>query len=139
MKPLLEVTLMSAEYVSDYKFRFAFSDKTVSVVDFKRFIKHQESLHKFLDLERFKKIKIHKAHCNIYWGRNWDMNFHVWEIYNETEIIPCKPFNPHMSFKERARLGMEALANQPPVSFEQVKAQVRRLKARSTAKNKKIM
>ena len=44
---------------------------------------------------------------------------------------------PNMSFQERAKLGMELLAKQPPVTLEQARAQVLWLKKQSNAKNKK--
>lgn len=42
-----------------------------------------------------------------------------------------------MTFQERAKLAMEALSKQPPVTLEQARAQVQRIKDRSKAKNKK--
>lgn len=39
---------------------------------------------------------------------------------------PFKP-DPKMSFKERARLGMELLAKQPPLTYEQMKEQADRV------------
>ena len=43
-----------------------------------------------------------------------------------------------LSFEERAKLAMEALAKQPPVTIEEVRAQVKWLKEKSTSKNKKV-
>ncbi|WP_165587173.1 hypothetical protein [Flavobacterium sp. MEB061] len=45
--------------------------------------------------------------------------------------------NYKISFQERAKLGMEILAKQGPVTLEQARAQVKRLKEASTSKVKK--
>ncbi len=42
-----------------------------------------------------------------------------------------------MSFQERARLGLEELSNQLPVTLEMAKEQALRLKDKSNSKNKK--
>lgn len=49
-----------------------------------------------------------------------------------------KKFNYNISFQEMARLGMEALAKQKPMSLEQMRAQVLWIKIRGThTKHKK--
>jgi hypothetical protein len=42
-----------------------------------------------------------------------------------------------MSFQERAKLGMEQLSKQPPVSLKEAREQVKWLKSKSTTKNKR--
>ena len=42
-----------------------------------------------------------------------------------------------MLFKDRAKIGMEALAKSKPTTYEQKKEQVQRVLARSSANNKK--
>ena len=42
-----------------------------------------------------------------------------------------------LSFAERAKLAMEILSKQPPVTLEEARAQARRVSERSTSKMKK--
>lgn len=90
MKPPKGVTLKSAKYINEYSFLFSFSNKKEFIVDFKPIIKHGTSLLKYLDYSKFKKIKIDKTHGDIYWGKDWDMCFHIDAIYGETKILPVK-------------------------------------------------
>jgi hypothetical protein len=48
-----------------------------------------------------------------------------------------KKVNKSLSFQELAKLSMENLSKQPPVTYEQAKAQVQRVMARISTKNKK--
>jgi hypothetical protein len=86
MKPPKGVTLVSAKYIKDYTFLFTFSNGRESLVDFTPVITHGTSLLKFLDPTKFKKINIFNS--DIYWGRNWDMCFHLHDYYGETEVGP---------------------------------------------------
>lgn len=86
MKPSKGVTLVSAKYIEDYSFLFTFSDKKQSLVDFKPIITHGTSLLKYLDYSQFKKINIDKVRGDIYWGKDWDMCFHIEAYYGETQI-----------------------------------------------------
>ncbi|MDX6187890.1 hypothetical protein SGQ83_00880 [Flavobacterium sp. Fl-318] len=45
--------------------------------------------------------------------------------------------NCKLTFKERAKIGMEILAKQKPVTLEQARAQAKRLSESSTSKEKK--
>ncbi|MFH6946386.1 hypothetical protein [Flavobacterium sp. FlaQc-50] len=45
--------------------------------------------------------------------------------------------NCNISFKERAKIGMEILAKQKPVTLEQARAQAKWLSESSTSKEKK--
>lgn len=88
MKPPKGVTLTKAKYIKDYSFLFTFSNGKESLVDFEPIISHGESLRKFLDPVKFKKMNIDKARGNIWWGKNWDMCFHIETYYGETEVGP---------------------------------------------------
>jgi len=90
MKPPKRVNLISAKYFKDYKFLFKFNNGNESIVDFEPIISHGTSLLNYLDVSKFKKININKDTGDIYWGKNWDMCFHIEAYYNETAIIPIK-------------------------------------------------
>lgn len=88
MKPPKGVTLVSAKYIKDYSFLFTFSNGKESLVDFEPIISHGESLRKFLDPLKFKKMKFDKVRGHIWWGKDWDMCFNIETYYGETEIGP---------------------------------------------------
>jgi hypothetical protein len=88
MKPPKGVTLVSAKYTNGYSFLFTFSNGKQSLVDFEPIISYGESLRKFLDPARFKKMRIDKVRGDIWWGKNWDMCFHIETYYGETEVGP---------------------------------------------------
>lgn len=88
MKPPKGVTLVSAKYHKEYMFLFSFSNGKESIVDFKPIITHGESLLDFLNIPKFKKINLDKERGDIYWGKDYDMCFHIESIYGETEIKP---------------------------------------------------
>lgn len=88
MKAPKGVKLTGAKYLKDYIFLFEFSNGKVSEVNFKPIISHGTSLLKYLDVSKFKKIKINNETGDIYWGKNWDMCFHIEAYYNETAVIP---------------------------------------------------
>ena len=90
MKPPKGVTLVSAKFFKDYKFLFKFSNGKESVVGFLPIISHGTSLLQYMDISKFKKINIDKVNGDIYWGKNWDMCFHIEAYYNETVITPIK-------------------------------------------------
>lgn len=90
MKPPRGVKLVSAKYIKDYLFLFTFSNQKQSLVNFEPIITHGTSLLKYLDHSKFKKINIDKVRGDIYWGKDWDMCFHIEAYYGETKITPAK-------------------------------------------------
>ncbi len=90
MKPPKGVSLVSAKYLKDYLFLFKFSDKKESVVNFEPIISYGTSLLSYLDTAKFKKINIDYDRGDIYWGKDWDMCFHIEDYYMETEIHASK-------------------------------------------------
>jgi len=99
MKPPKNVKLVSAEYGGECKYKFTFSNKVISVVNFKPIIFHSPSLQDYLNIDKFKKIHIDKERGDIYWGKDFDMCFHIDSYYGETEVRPSRsPF----------RLGVES-------------------------------
>ncbi len=91
MKPPKGVTLVSAKYVNEYKFLFTFSNGKENVTDFLPIINHGTMLLKFLDIAKFKKIIIDKERGDIFWGKDWDMCFHIESYYGVSAILPPKP------------------------------------------------
>ncbi len=87
MKVPKNVTLIKASYIGGYKYQFEFSNGVVNETDFEPFISFGESLKKFLDVSKFSKMKF-TDNGDIYWGKDWDMCFHIHSYYKESKVIP---------------------------------------------------
>ena len=94
MKPPKGVTIKSAKYIKECAFLFTFSNGKESLVDFTPIITHGTSLLKFLDPTKFRKINIDKIRGDIWWGKEWDMCFHIESYYGETEVGPIGKHRP---------------------------------------------
>ncbi len=80
-----EIDITGAEYVDEYRIKFAFSDGHVQVVDFGPFIK--KSLHP--SVKKYKKIALFKQFENIGSGVSWndyEMCYPLEDLYNNTII-----------------------------------------------------
>ena len=75
------ITLINAKWLSDYKIELQFDDNVVRQIDFGMFLHNQ--LHpqhnKYMKLSNFKKFKIERN--NLVWGKNWDLEFDLWKLY----------------------------------------------------------
>lgn len=83
------INIISAKYLFDYKIEFIFSNKKNTIVDFEKFLSspNQNPMNsKYLDIEKFKKFKIH-FDKDISWGENREMCF-PFEIIYKGGIIP---------------------------------------------------
>ena len=86
MKTVENITIKKAKYHSDYKYHFVFNDGKESTVDFKPIISYGTSLRKYLNKSEFKKMKIDRVFGDIYWGKDWDMCFHIDSVYGKKAI-----------------------------------------------------
>jgi len=75
------ISVVSAQYIEDYKVRIMFSDHTWQAVDFKPFLfaYNRGYYDKYRKPATFKQFKIEEG--NIVWGKNWDLLFPVEELY----------------------------------------------------------
>jgi len=76
------IKLTNAKYLNDYKVELHFSDDTVRQIDFGGFL----STHSHPQWNRFKKLnnfcKFRIDRGNLVWGRNWDLVFDIFELYD---------------------------------------------------------
>ena len=84
------VNLIKAEYVSDYKFLFTFSNGKKCITDFYPIISYGDGCIEFLDKKKFKEIKFDKKNGHIYCGKDWDMCFSISVYYMENQVKPAK-------------------------------------------------
>lgn len=89
MKAPKNVTLIKAEYYNDYKYKFIFSNGKKHIVDFRRIVTFHCN-KKYLDITKFRKMKISNEHGVIYWGNNWDICFNINAYYGEKYIKPIQ-------------------------------------------------
>ena len=77
------IKLIDAKYVSDYTVELYFADGVTRKIDFGYFLhNHPHPQHnKYKELKNFKKFKIERN--NLVWGKNWDLEFDLWNLYND--------------------------------------------------------
>ena len=75
------IKLTRATYLGDYKVELLFDDNVVRQIDFDAFLRnHPHPQHnKYRRISNFKKFKIDRN--NLVWGRNWDLEFDLWDLY----------------------------------------------------------
>jgi len=78
------ISVLSAAYVGGYKLEVVFNDSKKRVVDFGNFLNTHShpQYNKYKKPENFKKFKIENG--NIVWGKDWDMIFPVYDLYQGT-------------------------------------------------------
>jgi hypothetical protein len=74
------ISIISAEYIRDYKINLTFSDGVVRVVDFGPFLRSAKNpmAKKYLDKKLFKKYSI--EYGDIVWN-DYEMCFPIWDLY----------------------------------------------------------
>lgn len=75
------VSVSKAAYLDGYKLEVEFNDNKKQVVDFGNFLNTHShpQYNKYKKPENFKKFKIENG--NIVWGKDWDMIFPVFDLY----------------------------------------------------------
>ncbi len=78
------ISIEKADYQGDYRIRFAFSDETEKVIDFKDFLKNAKNpmTSKYLDEKLFQSFTIEYGY--IVWN-DYEMCFPIWDLH-EGEI-----------------------------------------------------
>ncbi len=74
------ISIISAEYIRDYKINLTFSDGVVRVIDFGPFLISAKNpmAKKYLDKKLFKKYSI--EYGDIVWN-DYEMCFPIWDLY----------------------------------------------------------
>jgi hypothetical protein len=75
------ITVKEVRYIQEYKLEILFTDKKKSIVDFKIFFNTHShpQYNKYKKPEEFRKFKVENG--NIIWGKDWDMIFPVYDLY----------------------------------------------------------
>ena len=75
------ISIVNADYVKDYIVKLSFNDGTSKVIDFGTFLlKHNHpQFNSYKEISRFKTFRIENG--NIVWGKNWDLIFPVYDLY----------------------------------------------------------
>ena len=75
------ISVLKAVYVDGYRIEVVFNDSKRRVVDFANFLSthsHPQN-NNYKKPENFKKFRIENG--NIVWGKDWDMIFPVYDLY----------------------------------------------------------
>ncbi len=75
----MNIQITNAKYLKDYLIEITFLDGKINKIDFKEFISNYHAYPEYRDIERFKLFKIENG--NIVWGTNWDIIFHLEDLY----------------------------------------------------------
>lgn len=75
------INIISANYKGNFLLELMFDDNKKTVVDFNSFFETHShpQYNKYKKEENFLKYKIENG--NIVWGKDWDMIFPVWNLY----------------------------------------------------------
>ncbi len=74
------MSVIEAVYVSDYRIRVMFSDKTERDIDFnKPFARLKGYYAQYQAMPLFQAFSVDGG--NLVWGENWDVIFPVWSLY----------------------------------------------------------
>ena len=76
------ISVEKAKHISDFKIEIEFTDKKKTVVDFRNFLftHSHPQYNKYKKVENFIRFKIENG--NLVWGKNWDLIFPVFDLYN---------------------------------------------------------
>jgi len=75
------ITVAEAKHIGGFKVEVLFNDQKRKVVDFGTFLTTHShpQYNKYKSEKNFKKFKIENG--NIVWGKDWDMIFPVYQLY----------------------------------------------------------
>ena len=75
------IAVKEVKYIEEYKLEIIFADDKKKVVDFKHFFNTHShpQYNKYKKTENFKKFRIQNG--NVVWGKDWDLIFPVYNLY----------------------------------------------------------
>ncbi len=76
----MEISIVKAQYLNDYKIKLLFSDGVEQVIDFKNFLSNAKNpmTKKYLNFSRFKNFKIKFG--DIEWN-DYELCFPLWDLH----------------------------------------------------------
>lgn len=76
------ISVIAAKHAGNHKLEIVFANNKRRVVDFEQFLQNHNhpQFNKYKKQANFKRFKIENG--NIVWGKDWDMIFPVWNLYN---------------------------------------------------------
>ena len=75
------MTVISAEWVGEFRVRVGFKDQTEKTVDFGPYLATHShpNINPYKEIDAFKTFYIDSG--NLVWGEDWDMIFPNWKLY----------------------------------------------------------
>ena len=76
------ISVKEANYIDNFLLEIVFNDNKKNVVDFGVYLENHShpQFNKYKKINNFKKFKIENG--NVVWGKDWDMIFPVFDLYN---------------------------------------------------------
>ena len=77
-----KISVKKVNYIDNFLLEIIFNDNKKNVVDFGVFLEthNHPQFNKYKKINNFKKFKIENG--NVVWGKDWDMIFPVFDLYN---------------------------------------------------------
>ena len=77
-----KISVKKVNYIDNFLLEIIFNDNKKNVVDFGVFLETHShpQFNKYKKINNFKKFKIENG--NVVWGKDWDMIFPVFDLYN---------------------------------------------------------
>ena len=76
------ISVKEANYIDNFLLEIVFNDNKKNVIDFGVYLETHShpQFNKYKKINNFKKFKIENG--NVVWGKDWDMIFPVFDLYN---------------------------------------------------------
>ena len=76
------ISIKEVNYIDNFLLEIIFNDNKKNVFDFGVFLETHShpQFNKYKKINNFKKFKIENG--NVVWGKDWDMIFPVFDLYN---------------------------------------------------------
>ena len=76
------ISVKEVNYIDNFLLEIVFNDNKKNVIDFGVYLETHShpQFNKYKKINNFKKFKIENG--NVVWGKDWDMIFPVFDLYN---------------------------------------------------------
>lgn len=82
----MDIKILKADYLNEYKLKLIFSDGKTNVVDFETFLLSAKNpmASKYKDVQEFKKFDL--TYGDLQWN-DYEMCFPIWDLYEKKSLV----------------------------------------------------
>ncbi|MFZ4592393.1 MAG: DUF2442 domain-containing protein [Ignavibacteria bacterium] len=82
----MDIKIIKADYLNEYKLKLIFSDGKTNVVDFETFLLSAKNpmASKYKDIQEFKKFDL--TYGDLQWN-DYEMCFPIWDLYEKQSLV----------------------------------------------------